>query len=925
MLNGDNLAYGTMDTDGSEVVAASSERVERPKIERRKTTYTFPIKIMPSPKSTTTSSTSPEFTEVETQAYYNESLDYNYISSRFAFSLGLKPDADREAKPRSKSVSKPKIPFKPKHLARSQTAPVAEIKPLQRSITEPLFRRVFAPLNRENTISEDTPASTSTNYPLPPRLPPRRTSTTATLVPSNSQAPPIFSLLEPTPEAIARSSLTSPLFPDADLNPFSPRPGATFGAMVADTPPRTAQRPKPLHTHTEGHPSLFEALNSHPVIPITNVPTIFTEEPEGISEEPEEISNETEEISNETERNLEGMGIGTGIGMGFGIGEEIRGREEDLDPNAMTGDLTLHWKSTPLSRYTQRTVFWIVPHAKFDVVFGHDETDFNIPIRNPPKWGLGSWGIGAGKGRAERNQFREGIRRGVLKKVLDQSNFSLLHSATNIMDAWLRPPYPSHLRAGSNLSDSKVHLLSGNGREEDVVELPLTLSELHHQLEKELHCADERRRKHEGKRAVNIWDVRAGKAVLAEQAKGASGEIRKLVGVVVKDVRERDVGKTVVIAGLEEAPVLGSAADVETETASDEIVHVENPLTTTSHANATDAANEDLAIQPQLQPRTSLPLSPLISTSPLQTEQIHINIPAPTGAPNPTPTIDILPNPQTFELSPTVANQSQSQSASSSLRVEFTDAQMQAQMHAQMDAEAELQAEAEAEAEIKAQMEKDIQAQMEREVQEQIEQDEWEERDEDMRIAPALPPRPLRFESAVLASGLESGLDSIKEVKETGSENENEKGSEMEMVKDKGKMSISTSTDIHIHTSLSKLRSAHALDGGDEDGEDEDDDEGDGYGDDGNEMMSEIMLAGIPVRKLELDGDGDGDFGEGVDGFEQMSEIYVGDRDAGMNVKERFEKLWETEDEGVHREKRVWRGRFRGVLGELLMVRGGRV
>ncbi|RAL59232.1 hypothetical protein DID88_006947 [Monilinia fructigena] len=52
----EDLAYGTMGTDRPENVAGSNERVERPKNDRRKTTYTFPIKIMPSPKSTTSTS-----------------------------------------------------------------------------------------------------------------------------------------------------------------------------------------------------------------------------------------------------------------------------------------------------------------------------------------------------------------------------------------------------------------------------------------------------------------------------------------------------------------------------------------------------------------------------------------------------------------------------------------------------------------------------------------------------------------------------------------------------------------------------------------------------------------------------------------------------------------------------------------------------
>ncbi|KAK6594926.1 hypothetical protein H4I96_10657 [Botrytis cinerea] len=791
MRNDDNLAYGTMDTDQAQTgaSASASERTERPKNDRRKTTYTFPIKIMPSPKSSTTASANltPEFTEFETQAYYNESLDYNYISSRFAFSLGLKPDADREAKPRSKSVSKPKIPFKPKHLARSQTAPIAEIKPLQRSRTEPLSRRIFSPLARESILEDTPPPSTSTAPALPPRIPPRRTSTTATLMPSNAQAPPIFSLLEPTPEAIARSNLTSPLFPDANLNPFSPRPGATFGAMVVDTPPRTPQRPQVLHTQTEGNPSIFEALNSHPVVPsITNLPTILTEDPEGMSEEPEGASSETER-----ERDLEGMGTGTGIGMGFGIGEEIRGREIS-DPDSMTGDLTLHWKSSPLSRYTQRTVFWIVPNAKFDLVFGHDETDFNIPIQNPPKWGLSNWGIGQGRGRrGERNQFREGIRRGVLKQVEEQSTFSLLYSATNLMDAWLRPPYQINGRASSQHSDSKP-LLSNGDENGGIHEIAFTLPELEYQLRNELKCTDERRRKHEGKRAVNIWDVRAGKAVLAEQAKGASGEIRKLVGAVVKDVRENGERK----------------------------------------------------------------VSPRYLSSP--------------------PYRRSPPQPPNLRTLPTTANETANQSPSSSLRAEFTDAQLQAQIQAQMEREMEREAEQE--------MEREMQAQIEAEMNAQAQSPSYEEvRDEVRDLPPALPPRPKRFERS---STFDFGSVDIKD-------EQPRRLARSSTFDSPASFAAVKKSDRDIHASISALRSAHA--------HHNDDDE-----DEENEAMSEIMVSRIPVREL-------------LSEEEKPVFSVLPDRSFGT-LKERFEKMWEGEDDSVHFERKIWRGKFRGVLGELCSV-----
>ncbi|KAF5877187.1 uncharacterized protein Bfra_001550ia [Botrytis fragariae] len=824
MRNDDNLAYGTMDTDQPQTGTATSERTERPKNDRRKTTYTFPIKIMPSPKSATTASTNltPEFTEFDTQAYYNESLDYNYISSRFAFSLGLKPDADREAKPRSKSVSKPKIPFKPKHLARSQTAPVAEFKPLQRSRTEPLSRRIFSPLGREGII-EDTPPSTSTTPALPPRIPPRRTSTTATLVPSNAQAPPIFSLLEPTPEAIARSNLTSPLFPDANLNPFSPRPGATFGAMVVDTPPRTPQRPQVLHTQTEGNPSIFEALNSHPVIPsITNIPIIQTEEPEGMSEEPEGASSETER-----ERDLEGMGTGTGIGMGFGIGEEIRGREIS-DPDSMTGDLTLHWKSSPLSRYTQRTVFWIVPNAKFDLVFGHDETDFNIPIQNPPKWGLSNWGIGQGRGRrGERNQFREGIRRGVLKQVEEQSTFSLLYSATNLMDAWLRPPYQINGRAHSQHSDSKP-LLSNGDESGGIHEIAFTLPELEYQLRNELKCTDERRRKHEGKRAVNIWDVRAGKAVLAEQAKGASGEIRKLVGAVVKDVRENG-GKKVAESGNKTLVGRAPREEPEVETAHDKFVHVEIPVSATP---APVVSNEDFTVVSKPQAESSPTTSPLL----------------PVVAPLPNPKLSISPPPPPM----------------------IPQIKIQAQMEREMEREMEQEMEREMQAQIEAEM--NAQAQPQSPSHDEV-------RDEVRDLPPALPPRPKRFERS---STFDFGSVDAKD-------EQPRRLARSSTFDSPASFTALRKSDRDIHASISALRSAH--------NDDEDDEE--------NEAMSEIMVSRIPVRELVLE--------------EEVEFSVLPDRSFGT-LKERFEMMWQGEDERVHSERKIWRGKFRGVLGELCRV-----
>ncbi|RAL59233.1 hypothetical protein DID88_006948 [Monilinia fructigena] len=231
--------------------------------------------------------------------------------------------------------------------------------------------------------------------------------------------------------------------------------------------------------------------------------------------------------------------------------------------------------------------------------------------------GLGGWGLGGGggggleRGRNVRNQFREGIRRGVLKKVEEQSSFSLLHSATNIMDMWLRPPYSTHVRGNSKDSDSKTPLLGNvDDQGRDIHDVPLTFPELENQLRNELNWLE--------------------RQFLAEQAKGASGEIKKLVGAVVKDVKARE--------------------------------------------GAREFCNS--------------------STN--------------------------LPNPTTFELTPTTANQTENQSPRSSVRVDLTDTQIQEQIQAQMDREAEREAEREMEREMQAQMDREAEREAEREMEREM-------------------------------------------------------------------------------------------------------------------------------------------------------------------------------------------------------------
>lgn len=394
--------------------------------------------------------------------------------------------------------------------------------------------------------------------------------------------------------------------------------------------------------------------------------------------------------------------------------------------------------------------------------------------------------------------------------------------------------------------------------------------------------------KHEAKRAVNIWDIRAGKAVLAEQAKGASGEIRKLVGAVVKDVKARDGGKRdggkkgdgrerergrerVKINGVGNGNREGRAPPKEQDRVMKLDKVVKNSGASGSGSGSAAAVpRETPAIVPAKQPQlqTSSSSSSLHRTSHLVTPILSL----PTHLLPPTQ----LPPPQNAPLS--IAQtldlpQNITQSPSPSLNVEFTDSQLQAQIQAEIEREMsrerarEQSRERDREKQVYEQqqarelarkeeeeMQREIQEQMEREIQAQIESE----------TRPALPPRP-----RVLGSLSSRGIN-----------------------------------DEGVHASISKLRAAHASENEDDTGED-----GDGEEDEDriNEAMSEIAISRIqlprphPEKSSEIE-------------YLQLPPAWFG------SLIERFEDLWGREDELVL-ERRGWRRKFRGVLGELIGIR----
>jgi hypothetical protein len=73
--------------------------------------------------------------------------------------------------------------------------------------------------------------------------------------------------------------------------------------------------------------------------------------------------------------------------------------------------------------------------------------------------------------------------------------------------------------------------------------------------------------------------------------------------------------------------------------------------------------------------------------------------------------------------------------------------------------------------------------------------------------------------------------------------------------------------------------------------------------------MSEILLSKIPISIPDPD--------------ETLSEILF-PLPASGTLKERYAIKWEREDEAVHPARRVWRRRYRNVLGEFMRRRGVR-
>lgn len=196
-------------------------------------------------------------------------------------------------------------------------------------------------------------------------------------------------------------------------------------------------------------------------------------------------------------------------------------------------------------------------------------------------------------------------------------------------------------------------------------------------------------------------------------------------------------------------------------------------------------------------------------------------------------------------------------------------------------------------------MEREMQAQMEREMQAQIEEEmRVQTQSQSQTKPPTLPPRPKRFDVVADVNADANSFPRKVENADIDVESNSNKAQE------KGGKSL----DPSIHASISKIRSAHAHHSSHSDNESEDED---------NEAMSEIQLSKIPIQRLDIDD-------VNLNGFEEMSEINLPSQSFGT-LAQRFEAKWEMEDEALHAERKVWRRRFRGVLGEFMRKREVRI
>jgi hypothetical protein len=152
----------------------------------------------------------------------------------------------------------------------------------------------------------------------------------------------------------------------------------------------------------------------------------------------------------------------------------------DASEAQLEGDCTLIWQCSGLSRYKQRTVFWIVPDAKFDLIFGHDDEDFN------PRF------------KTNRDQFRQGVRSGFLKKGPAPAGKRSFQGAFAGFDQYFRrtnavePPKTADSSSANDIALKPCPVF--------------TLAEIQEQIAEQLACSEERKHKHELRRAVNIWN-----------------------------------------------------------------------------------------------------------------------------------------------------------------------------------------------------------------------------------------------------------------------------------------------------------------------------------------------------------------------------------------------------------------------------------
>jgi hypothetical protein len=140
----------------------------------------------------------------------------------------------------------------------------------------------------------------------------------------------------------------------------------------------------------------------------------------------------------------------------------LRNLGRDIDD--VDGDFTLVWVCEALGRYQQRNIFWIAKEAHFDLLFGY-EKDFNTPEN-------------------QDNQFQCGINNGTLKMEFPRKSFQ-----GGIQEDYLLP-----MGTSSNGFDGNLGF-----RMPSLVDIKL-------QLAAQFASSPERKRRHDLRRALNIYD-----------------------------------------------------------------------------------------------------------------------------------------------------------------------------------------------------------------------------------------------------------------------------------------------------------------------------------------------------------------------------------------------------------------------------------